>query len=285
MRTVFAFCSILALSGCAIIIAPDGHDARFETAWSSGVKGNGDIKTEQRPVSAISQLSISGAMQVEVRVGEAPSMSVTADSNLLNLVQTQVIDGTQKIWVDERWNSQNPIRVVLTTPSLKEVSSSGSGRLNIQGLNGGEMSLKNTGSRSVILEGQLQRLEIHSTGSGRINANALLSQEARVRVTGSGSTELGRVNGRELNVSLHGSGSVNAAGQVEKLVAQTYGSGSLELSSVRSQIAELSVYGSGDLHAAVMRSVVAQAQGSGRMTIYGSPAQRDVSGKRVSFVN
>ncbi|MBI1835063.1 MAG: DUF2807 domain-containing protein [Burkholderiales bacterium] len=286
MRKIIALCSVLAVSGCAVIIAPDGNDARFETMWSSNaVKGNGEVITDKRQVAGAPMLNIAGPLQVEVRVGASPSLEVIGDSNLVGLVQMQSTGDTQKIWLDDKFYSNNPIRVVYTVPNLKEVTASGSGRLVINGLNGGDFVVKNLGSRTVILDGKVASLDINSTGSGRINALGLSSSDARVRVHGSGSLNLGAVNGNELNVAVHGSGSVNASGHVRKLVAQTHGSGSVELSAVKSQSADLSSHGSGDVFAAVTQSVIAQSNGSGNITIYGNPAQRSVNGKRVSFIN
>lgn len=286
MRTVFALCSILAFSGCAIIIAPDGNDARFESAWSSNtLKGNGDVTTDKRPVTGLASLNISGPLQVEIKVGGAASLEIIGDSNIVGLVQSQVTGASQKIWVDDKFTSNNPIRVIYTVPVLEEVNSNGSGRLMVNGLNGGTFNLKNSGSRTVVLEGRVTQLDISSIGSGRITAINLQSQDTKVRVQGSGSLNLGQVSGNELNVTVHGSGSVNASGNVRTLIAQTHGSGSAELSAVKSLTADLSTYGSGDVSAAVSQSVIAQSTGSGHVTIYGNPAQRNVNGKRVNFMN
>ncbi|MFC0350472.1 GIN domain-containing protein [Undibacterium danionis] len=286
MRTIFALCSILAFSGCAIIIAPDGNDARFESAWSSNaVKGNGEVTSDKRPVTGLTSLNISGPLQVEVRVGGTASLEIIGDSNLVGLVQAQVTGNSQKIWMDDKFSSTNPIRVVYTVPVLEDVNSNGSGRLMINGLNGGNFNLRNNGSRTVVLEGRVTQLDISSMGSGKINAVNLQSQDTKVRVQGSGSLNLGQVNGNELNVTVHGSGSVNASGNVRNLTAQTHGSGSAELSAVKSLTADLSTYGSGDVSAAVSQNVIAQTTGSGHVTIYGNPAQRNVNGKRVNFIN
>lgn len=286
MRTIFALCSILAFSGCAIIIAPDGNDARFESAWSSNaIKGNGEVTTDKRQVTGVSGLTVSGPMQVEVRVGTAASLEITGDSNLLNLVQTQVNGETQKIWIDDKFNSSNPIRVVYTVPAMTELTSNGSGRLMVNGLNGGNLTVRNYGSRSINLDGRVSRIDIVNTGSGSINALGLVSNDAKVSLQGSGSLNLGAVNGNELAVSTNGSGSVHASGNVRNLIAQTHGSGSLELSAVKSLSADLNSYGSGSVSAAVSQNVSAQTNGSGSITIYGNPAQRNVNGRRVNFMN
>ena len=286
MRTIFALCSILAFSGCAIIIAPDGNDARFESSWSNNaIKGNGDLQLDKRQVNGVTALNVSGPMQVEVRVGSAAGLEISGDSNLLSLVQTQVNGDTQKIWIDEKFNSNNPIRVVYTVPALTEVTSNGSGRMMVSGLNGGSFAVKNYGSRSINLDGRVTRLDITNSGSGSINALGLMSSDAKVNVQGSGSLSLGTVNGNELNVSVNGSGSVNASGNVRNLVANTHGSGSAQLSSVKSLSADLGSYGSGSVYAAVTQNVNAQSNGSGSVTVYGNPAQRNVNGRRVNFMN
>ncbi len=302
MRTIFALCSILAFSGCAIIVTTDGDDARFESIFSSSaLKGNGNVITEKRAVSELSSLSISGPLQVEVRIGSAASLEIIGDSNLLALVHTESVSSgltskllptpassstdVQKIWLDDRFESSNPIRVIYTVPTLRTVVANGSGRLFINGLNGGSLSLQKGGSRNVQMDGKVNDLTILSNGSGNINASALESKIATVKMHGSGSVNLGPVRGDELNVSIHGSGSINASGNVRNLMAHIYGSGSADLTAMLSQTADLSSNGSGELTAAVSQSVIAQSNGSGHITVYGNPAQRNVDGKRVSFVN
>jgi len=55
MRTIpllLALSSALAFSGCAIIIASDTGEARFESAFShSGITGNAQLSSEKRSVN------------------------------------------------------------------------------------------------------------------------------------------------------------------------------------------------------------------------------------------
>ena len=287
MRTVFALCSILAFSGCAIIVTPDGGDARFESVFGhSAIQGNGSVVSEKRAVSELSSLSIDGPLLVEVRVGAAASLEIVGDSNLLALVRNESVgNGTQKIWLDGHYDSKNALRVIYTTPALHTVNANGSGRLSIYGLNGGSLSLQKDGSRVVQMEGKVDHLMINSNGSGTINAGALESKTAAITMHGSGSVNLGALRGDELSVSVNGSGSLHGSGNVRNLMAHVYGSGSVDLIGMSSQTANLSSHGSGEVTAAVSQSVVAQTNGSGHITVYGNPAQRNVDGKRVSFVN
>ena len=83
---------------------------------------------------------------------------------------------------------------------------------------------------------------------------------------------------------MHGSGGVNASGAVRALSVRLYGSGSADLGSLVSQGAELSTHGSGSISAGVSQSLVADSTGSGRITVYGNPPQRTLSGRNVTVV-
>jgi hypothetical protein len=186
--------------------------------------------------------------------------------------------------VEGNVRTSHPLRVTYTTPALRQVASNGSGQMNISGLSGGPLSLTLNGSRSVHVSGYVSNLDARLSGSGGLNAAGLDSAVTVARASGSGQLTLGRVNGDQLNLELNGSGSANASGNVRNMTVRTNGSGSADLAGLTSQTAELSTNGSGSISAAVTQSVVAAANGSGSVTVYGNPAQRSVSGKRVTLV-
>jgi hypothetical protein len=239
---------------------------------------------EKREISAVDGLDLSGPLQVEVRVGSAPSVQVEGDGNLLPLLRTEVSGGTLRVFVDGRVQTANPLRVIYTTPQLHQINSSGSGRLAVSGLNGGSLNINQNGSRAVQLSGNVDRLEVRLNGSGGVNASGLESRTTLASLNSSGRLDLGRLNGDSLSLDVHGSGGVNASGSVRSMNVRTYGSGSAELAGLSSQSADLSSYGSGSISAAVSQSVVADANGSGHVTVYGNPSQRSISGKHVSVM-
>jgi hypothetical protein len=69
----------------------------------------------------------------------------------------------------------------------------GSGRLIVNGLNDTDLDLQKSGSRTVLLGGKVNNLNIKSSGSGSVNAATLESKTASVAMTGSGSVSMGPV--------------------------------------------------------------------------------------------
>src|SRR5471032_2722612 len=270
MRSLLTFATlgtVVALAGCAVIVMPDdAGGVHYETAFGgSGVVGNGPL-------------------QVEVRVGPAPSLQLDADSNLLSMVKTDTSGDRLRIWIDGSIRSSYPVHVVYTTPHLARIDSSGSGALTVSGLNGGVLTVSQNGSRSTELSGVVAKLDVSVNGSGGVNVAGLDSGSTVASLHGSGRLDLGQVRGDVLNLEVHGSGGVRASGSAHMLNVRLHGSGSADLAGLRSDAADLATYGSGSISAGVEKTLVAETSGSGHITVYGNPAQQSVRGKFVSVV-
>lgn len=287
MRTLLTLGCLVALTGCAIIVTPgDGSgDVHMRTVFSKDtVVGNGQITMERRAIGSLASLEMSGPVQMDVRVGPEPTLQVEADANLLPLIRTDISGGTLKVWIDGSVRTNHGVRVIYTTPQLTQIHSSGSGRLVVTDLNGAALTFSKTGSGDSQLSGRVAALNMQLSGSGSVNATALQSGNANLKLSGSGSLAMGQVSAEALNVNVRGSGEVQASGSATHLNAHVIGSGGANLMGLTSQRADLTTTGSGDISAQVKQSLVAQTNGSGRITVYGNPAQRNISGKHVQVV-
>jgi hypothetical protein len=200
-------------------------------------------------------------------------------------VRTETSGAPLRVWIDGSVRTNHAIRVIYTVPQLSQIRSTGSGRLVVSDLNGGALTLTKTGSGTSELSGRVGNLNMHLTGSGDVNASALQSGNTNLSLTGSGGIVLGQVNAEALNVKVRGSGDVQASGAATQLNARVIGNGSARLMALSSQEADLGIDGSGDITAKVKQSLVAQTSGSGRITVYGNPAQRNIMGKHVQVLN
>jgi hypothetical protein len=274
--TLAALISI-GLSGCVVVL----NDS------SDYVKGSGAATSETRNIASATGLRIENRhrvdMEVEVRVGGAPSLVVEGDDNLLPLVHTEMRGDTLRVWTEERIRSNQPIRVRYTAPRLENLEATGSVRTDVQGLAGGPLMVSHTGSGQLALRGQVDRLDVRHTGSGQLYADGLESKYAMVNMVGSGRVNIGSVRGDALRVASSGSGSFYARGIVHTLDVQLQGSGSAQLNDLRADEANITSNGSGAVHAWVQQKVEARANGSGRIAVTGNPAQRNVFGRNASI--
>jgi len=281
MRTRIALASLiaLALAGCVVVVA--------DVPGRNAMHGNGAVTNATRPVADVSGLRIENRhrvdMEVDIRVGAAPSLVIEADSNLLPLVHTEVRGNTLRVWTEDEIRTAKPIRVHYTVPQLTNLESTGSLRTDVQGLNGGSLQVSHTGSGRLELRGTLNNLDVRHTGSGSMYADGLESRSAQVDMVGSGRVNIGSVRGDSLRVTASGSGGFYARGIVRTLDVQLQGSGSAQLNDLRADIASITSNGSGGVQAWVQQKIDARSNGSGRIVISGNPAERNVSGRHTSI--
>jgi hypothetical protein len=288
MRPLFALTLVasIVLAGCAIVVAPNDGDVSLHTVFSKdAVVGDGKVVLERRPLgAALTQFDMSGPLQVELRVGPAPSLQVEADSNLLPLIRTDASGPALRVWVEGNVRTNNSLRVIYTTPQLGQIRASGSGRLLASGFNGAPLTLTKSGSGDSELTGKVGSLTMQLSGSGSVNASALQSGNANLDLSGSGRLNMGTITGDAVNVKLRGSGSLQASGAATNLNARVTGSGSVNLMALASERADLATTGSGEISARARQSLLAETTGSGSITVYGDPAQRNITGKHVHVV-
>ncbi|UGQ48350.1 head GIN domain-containing protein [Massilia endophytica] len=275
----------LALGGCVIVVPENGKTYSWS---SSAVQGNGSMGSETRIAAGTTGLEVESRrridMDVEVQVGPVASLQIEGDSNLLPLVRTEVSGGNMRIVVDQELRSAQPLRVRYTTPRLTKLETSGISRATVNGLNGGPLSVEHNGSGRTELRGRVDQLDARNNGSGSLVADALDAGTTRLALHGSGRISLGNVHGEQLMARVHGSGNLSAAGEVRNLDVSVNGSGDARLSGLRSERADLTTNGSGDIVVAVSSTVRSSTNGSGKITVYGNPSERFVTGKRTTFV-
>lgn len=282
MRLLPTLVCAMALAGCANVYNPFGGQA---TNLMGEAKGNGQFASERRAVMAATGVDAAGPVTVEVKVGPAPMLEVSGDSNLLPLLRTEMSGDSLRVWVYGTVTPSQELKVRFTTPSVNRVNAQGWARMTVTDLNGAKLTVVKTGGASMHLSGRVSNLDMTVDGTGNLNASALVSGNASINMSGSGFVSLGQVKGDALTVNVHGTGEFQANGVVQSVNAHVYGGGGANLVGVNSQQATLSSHGWGEISASVNQSLIAQANGAGRITVYGNPTHRAITGKTVSVLN
>jgi len=93
------------------------------------LEGNGIVETEFRRASGFDAVSSSGDFDVTIVPGDKYSVEITAESNLLSYIETDVVGNTLKIRTRGLYSLRDhrTIEIYITTPVLNGVALSGSG--------------------------------------------------------------------------------------------------------------------------------------------------------------
>lgn len=214
---------------------------------SSDIEGNGRIKTATRAPGSFHGIAMSLPGSVEVRLGDAESVTLETDENLLPLIETVVENGVLQIRADPRKIGRN------------------------SGLTSRHMKL-------VVQARSIDQLALG--GSGSINASKLAAPKFSIDLGGSGAIGIGSIDTGELSIDLGGSGEIKVAdGRASRLSVSIAGFGNADLGRLQSQSASASIAGSGDATFAVRDALDVSVVGSGNVNYYGDPkVSRSVMG-------
>lgn len=193
------------------------------TVW--GIRGNGKMKEQNRNVEEFTRIDAGGAFSINVYVGKAPSLRISAEENLLQYIKTSVKGGTLYIDTKKNLNPKKEITIDITTPSLSALEASGANNVDVVGINEKEFTVNLSGAGSVDLKGIAEKVRAELSGAGNIDAKELKAKECYICVSGAASAD---VFAKEyLDASVSGVGSIDYYGNPEKTRTNVSGVGSI----------------------------------------------------------
>jgi putative autotransporter adhesin-like protein len=207
------------------------------------VKPQGPMVSKPRPIGAVHGVMVQGSIDLELTPGE-PALTVEASPNLIDLVESRIEEGVLVLSI--RGCVSGETRVHLSAPSLTAITLQGSGAVETTApLRATFLSLALTGSGDATLALEVDRLETTLAGSGDITLHGRAGEHTAA-LTGSGSIEAADLATRVTEVSLRGSGTVEADAS-EALRGNLAGSGDVRHKGAAPST--ITVTGSGDVSA------------------------------------
>lgn len=215
--SAFSLCGRLLLTGLGLFALAG---CQFEPP----VVGSGTITSESREVTDYKRVRVVGSSKVTFQLASEYRCEITADDNLLPLIQSEVSGDELVISFERSISPSQTVEIALAGPALSEFGIVGSGQFAADGVDAEAFKFVVTGSGKAVLKGLTKDLDISISGSGSVSAAELTAENAKVRISGSGSADLDV--SRSLSVRVAGSGKVKYSGDafVEQTIA---GSGSV----------------------------------------------------------
>jgi carbon monoxide dehydrogenase subunit G len=177
-----------------------------------GVRGNGHITTDSRPVSNFTRVEADGAFTINWSPG-APSLKITTDSNLLDYIRTDVSDDRFHIeWVKPLQGTRG-IKVEISSPSITHVTLNGAVKLTAASLSGAEFYLEANGATRTALSGNVNAMSGEMNGASKLDAEKLTTRAIELSISGAGRADVNASDA--LKVEISGAGKVTYAGNPE----------------------------------------------------------------------
>jgi len=192
-----------------------------------GIKGDGEIKTEDRPISDYSKIVVSGGYRIKWSSGK-PALTISADQNLLPLIKTVVNGKTLQIDSAEQLAPTESIKITLSSATLAEVRLTGGNNFRAAQISGHDLNIESTGASSIHVEGSVTNLKADLTGASRLDAKSLHTQNATLSLLGASDAAVNVSDA--LKVSVTGAGSLIYSGDPKSVEQNVAGAGNIRRS-------------------------------------------------------
>jgi len=189
-----------------------------------GIRGNGHIKTDERTISAFTNIDAGGAFQIEWQSG-APTLSITTDENLLPYIDNQISGETLHLHTREQIWPTHGIKVVISSPTRTGAKTSGAAKLTANQLSGPRFALESTGAAEVKLDGNIDELLADMTSASELHAGDLQTKTTEISTTGAADAEI--AVSETLKVAITGAGKVSYSGSPKTIEKHISGAGSI----------------------------------------------------------
>lgn len=172
--------------------------------------GSGDVTTGSRDVSGFDEIVLLTSGDVNVEVTGTESLEIEAEDNILPLLTAEVINGRLELGSSEPFSSTRRIVYTITAAELVGVTISGSGDVDVSGIDADSFEATISGSGSINPSGTCADLAVTISGSGKYNGEDLEAATGSVTVSGSGDAVVNVSDA--LDVRISGSGDVEYMG-------------------------------------------------------------------------
>lgn len=199
-KTVVALITALLFSSC-----------QFSVDLGDSVKGSGNVTTVNRPVSGeFTNIEVSRGIDVQVMQSEAVSIEVKADDNIVDLITTDIVDGTLKITLEKSVKNTKSKHVYVSLPKIESLrTSSGASikskssllvkTLETKASSGSEIKINVEAERitchsssgsEIEVKGKALKLEAESSSGSDIEADELLTNDVTAKASSGSSIDV-----------------------------------------------------------------------------------------------
>jgi len=198
----------------------------YSSCMMVGVKGNGNVQTEERPVTSFNKIKIGGAFEVLLRQGDKEEVEIEADDNLLEIIETSVSGKTLTVRTDKNIRKAEVLRAYITFTDLEKLDVSGAVELKTNSpITTEKLEIEVSGAAKIDMELEVNKLVMDMIGATEIH----LSGRAKDVVADiSGACELNAIDLKTETFSLDANGATATEVHVtEKLTVDIAGAGSV----------------------------------------------------------
>lgn len=159
----------------------------FSMNIGQGVDGNGNVINVERTISSdFKDIKVSQGLDLYITQTNDVSLTVEADENLMDLIMTEVVDGTLKIYTTENIRRASSRKIMLNIETIASIkATSGSDVHSENTIEVDNLELKTTSGADIKLDVKTESLDCSSTSGSDIKLSGTTNIFKAVATSGS----------------------------------------------------------------------------------------------------
>lgn len=159
-----------------------------------GPLGNGEVTSETRTVDSFSMIDADNAVEVRLTVDASASgdvdLEVRAESNLLELLETEVVADTLRVDIQRSLRATEPMQVTGTVASVLRASGNNAAFISVDGVSGPTLDLLANNGAEVEAMGDVDDLMVDANNGAHVDAVDLTAARVTVDVNNGALAEI-----------------------------------------------------------------------------------------------
>ncbi|MFL6373152.1 MAG: head GIN domain-containing protein [Pyrinomonadaceae bacterium] len=226
----FGFLIFLCVLAVGFIAATASSFGKIDTGnffhfSFGGVKGSGNVITQDRSLSGFHAIEVSNSIQVDVTAQKDFGVAVETDDNIQPLIRTEVSGGVLRISCDKHISTSSPIRVRVSAPDIDKLEVSGASTVALADIKNAAVSIDLSGASRVRLDGETSQLKADASGASKIDAQNLTAENGTISTSGASGANV-NVTGL-LKADASGASHINYSGAPKDVQKKTSGASSV----------------------------------------------------------
>lgn len=248
--------SMLAMSAVltsCVYVSPGKNGENGSDGWSgfSNNEGTGPI-TDKTYSGNIDQIQVSTSINAEVVKSDIEKVVISAPSDIMEYIKVDNNGGKVRVYVNSGFGKSISTKNVKAKIYVKDFT---------------QLSANSSADIKVNDTFTQDRIEVYASSSGSIDVSNLEANDFKIDVSSSGDFS-GKIWAVNLNAYASSSGDVNIYGKAKNATLDANSSGDIKATDLMIENANLSASSSGNVTTSVSRSLIANANSSGDVTVY-----------------
>lgn len=248
--------SMLAMSAVltsCVYVSPGKNGENGSDGWGgfSNNEGTGPI-TDKTYSGNIDQIQVSTSINAEVVKSDTEKVVISAPSDIMEYIKVDNNGGKVRVYVNSGFGKSISTKNVKAKIYVKDFT---------------QLSANSSADIKVNDTFTQDRIEVYASSSGSIDVSNLEANDFKIDVSSSGDFS-GKIWAVNLNAYASSSGDVNIYGKAKNATLDANSSGDIKATDLMIENANLSASSSGNVTTSVSRSLIANANSSGDVTVY-----------------